>query len=140
MSRINKQGQSILEYSVILACVIAALVGMQIYVKRGISGGLRNSADTIGKQYDPNSISSSITTAITGDSFTKVETIPLDSDDDGENDTSVSETYTVLGPDEMRRFDSRFGDPPEGTIVIPADESRRSETQTVVGTETIDRD
>lgn len=136
---IFKKGQSILEYSVMLACIIAALVGMQIYVKRGISGGLRNSADMIGKQYDPAFISSSITTSITGDSFTKVETIPFDSDGDGKNDTSVSETYTVVGPDEMRRFDSRFGDPPEGTIVIPAS-ARKPEETTVTGTETISRD
>lgn len=136
----SKQGQSILEYAVMLACVIAALVGMQIYVKRGISGGLRNSADMIGKQYDPAFISSSITTTVTGDYFTKVETLPLDSDGDGENDTSVSETYTVVGPDEMRRFDSRFGDPPEGIVVIPADDSRRAEETTAIGRETVSRD
>lgn len=48
-----KGGQSLLEYAMCLAIVIAAMIPMQIYVKRGISGKLRAAADTTGEQYDP---------------------------------------------------------------------------------------
>ncbi len=45
---------SIIEYSLIVAVVVAALLGMQIYVKRAISGRWRQAADTFGygRQYN----------------------------------------------------------------------------------------
>lgn len=50
----RKRGSySMLEYAVATACVVAALVSMQIYVKRGISGHLKKTVDTLGPQYDP---------------------------------------------------------------------------------------
>lgn len=47
---------STIEYSLILAVVIFAIVGMQVYFKRAICGRWRQAADTFGfgRQYDPN--------------------------------------------------------------------------------------
>lgn len=47
------KGMSILEYGLVFAVVVAALVGMQIYLKRAISGRWRQAADTFGygRQY-----------------------------------------------------------------------------------------
>jgi len=45
-------GQTTLEYAVIIAVVVAALVAMQIYMKRGIEGKLRDSTDKIGEQFE----------------------------------------------------------------------------------------
>jgi hypothetical protein len=42
-----KQAQSILEYAILIAIVIAAVVVMQVYMKRGISGRLKDSTDRI---------------------------------------------------------------------------------------------
>jgi len=44
---------SVIEYSLIVAVVTAALLGMQIYMKRAISGRWRQAADTFGygRQY-----------------------------------------------------------------------------------------
>jgi len=42
-----KQAQSILEYAILIAIVIAAVVVMQVYMKRGISGRLKDSSDKI---------------------------------------------------------------------------------------------
>ena len=55
MSRIMRHtsGQATLEYAVILAVVIAALLAMQIYMKRGVQGKLRDATDQVGEQYRP---------------------------------------------------------------------------------------
>ncbi len=57
--------QSILEYAVMVAIAIAALVAMQIYVKRGIEGGLKESADSLGEQYQPGFMDTRMTTQVT---------------------------------------------------------------------------
>ncbi|MFA5357039.1 MAG: hypothetical protein WC301_06555 [Candidatus Omnitrophota bacterium] len=58
---LNRKGQSTLEYALIIAVVVAGLLLMQHYVKRGYSGRLRSAADDMGEQYDPTTYSSSIT-------------------------------------------------------------------------------
>lgn len=50
---LRKRGQSTLEYAVVIAVVVAALVVMQLYVRRGFQGRLRQSADDIGEQFAP---------------------------------------------------------------------------------------
>lgn len=50
---LGRRGQSTLEYALIIAVVIAGLLMMQYYVKRGYSGKLRSSADDMGEQFDP---------------------------------------------------------------------------------------
>jgi len=42
------KAMSVLEYSMLIAIVVAALVGMQIYLKRAVSGRWRQAADTFG--------------------------------------------------------------------------------------------
>ena len=46
--RLGKIGQSTAEYAVVLALVVGAVVAMQIYVKRGLQGRLRNVVDHTG--------------------------------------------------------------------------------------------
>jgi uncharacterized protein (UPF0333 family) len=48
---LNKKAQSTLEYAVIIAVVVGALLAMQAYIKRGISGRLRTASDDIGEQF-----------------------------------------------------------------------------------------
>jgi hypothetical protein len=45
-------GQSVLEYTMIIAVVVLAFFAIQIYMKRGMEGRFRASADDIGKQFD----------------------------------------------------------------------------------------
>lgn len=47
----NKRGQSILEYTILLGVVVAALLVMQSFVKRGFQGGLKSSADKMGETF-----------------------------------------------------------------------------------------
>ncbi len=47
------KAQSTLEYAMVVFCVVLALVGMNIYVKRSIQGRIRSAADDMGEQYSP---------------------------------------------------------------------------------------
>jgi len=48
---VKTKGQSTLEYVILLGFVVAALIAMGIYMKRGIQGRLRQSTDQVGEQY-----------------------------------------------------------------------------------------
>lgn len=47
MGRLNRQGQSIAEYAVLFAVVIAAVVAMQTYSKRGIQARIKSGTDAL---------------------------------------------------------------------------------------------
>lgn len=68
----QNKGQSILEYTVVIACLIAALVAMSVYIKRGVEGRLRVTSDSIGEQYSPRNTESDIATSQEGDSTSLV--------------------------------------------------------------------
>ena len=69
------RGQSTLEYAVVIAVVVAALLAMQIYMKRGVQGKMRSATDQIGDQYRPQNTTSNYTSA----SFSKrQETVEFD--------------------------------------------------------------
>lgn len=50
---LNRKGQSTLEYAIVVAVIVAGLLAMQFYIKRGWEGKLRNAADNMGEQFDP---------------------------------------------------------------------------------------
>jgi hypothetical protein len=47
----RRQAQSTLEYAILIVIVIAALLSIQVYIKRGVQGKLRSSTDDIGDQF-----------------------------------------------------------------------------------------
>ncbi len=57
----KRKGQSTLEYALIIAVVVAGLLLMQHYVKRGFSGRLKKASDDIGGQYDPEDYTANFT-------------------------------------------------------------------------------
>lgn len=62
----NKTGQSALEFTLVLLVVIAAIVAMQIYMKRAVEGKLRSNTDSIGEQFEADNTAWTITTNNTG--------------------------------------------------------------------------
>lgn len=50
----NRKGQAIIEYSLLIAAVVGALVAMQVYLRRGLQGGLNEQASRLGPGYSPN--------------------------------------------------------------------------------------
>jgi hypothetical protein len=55
-----KRSQSMLEYSILLIIIIAAIMSMQVYVKRGFQGRWKQSVDDLGEQYDANGYTSNM--------------------------------------------------------------------------------
>lgn len=47
----RKKGQSTLEYAILIIIIIGALLSIQVYIKRGVQGRLKQAADDIGAQY-----------------------------------------------------------------------------------------
>lgn len=63
--RLRRQlAQSLLEYSVLLALIMSALLVMQVYIKRAYQGRLKQEADSVGQQYAPGHTDSTVTTAM----------------------------------------------------------------------------
>lgn len=55
-----------MEYAFLVAVVVAGLIAMQIYLKRGLQGRLRSSSDALSEtQYSPGHTVSNLTTVIT---------------------------------------------------------------------------
>ena len=50
---LNRKGQSTLEYALVIAIIIAGLLLMQHYIRRGYAGRLRSASDDMGEQFDP---------------------------------------------------------------------------------------
>ena len=48
--RKNKKAQNTMEYAIIIAVVVGALSGMQLYMKRGMQGNLKDGMDKIPSQ------------------------------------------------------------------------------------------
>ncbi len=84
---LNKKGQNTAEYAILIALVIAAAVGMQTYVKRGVQARMRdetksftsalsssgdwanitNATATMSSQYEPDKLSKQSTQQIIAD-------------------------------------------------------------------------
>jgi hypothetical protein len=88
----NKNGQSsTIELAVFIVCLIWALIAMQGYITRGIQGGLRESADSIGPQYDPTKTLVDYNTTSTSDLTTQV-IVDVDRVNNEVNSTTVVTT------------------------------------------------
>jgi len=68
----RRRAQTSLEYAVLVSVVVAALVAMTIYMKRGMQGRLQQSAENIGPQYDPEKTTGNMTMTSTGHMITRV--------------------------------------------------------------------
>jgi len=64
MLRVRARGQSTLEYVILIGFVVAALIAMGVYMKRGIQGRLRESTDQVGEQYSAGNTTSKYTTTV----------------------------------------------------------------------------
>jgi uncharacterized protein (UPF0333 family) len=49
----RNNGQTTLEYAILVIIIIGVLLTISAYIKRGIQGRVKSSADDVGEQYDP---------------------------------------------------------------------------------------
>jgi len=71
-----KRAQSSLEFAIVIFAVVAALLGMQVYMRRSLQGRLRSSADELSaQQYEPGKTISDVTVTQKSDidTITKVD-------------------------------------------------------------------
>jgi len=101
-----------LEYAAVAMCLVAALVAMQVYIKRGMEGRLRQLGDEFGQQYAPRNTTGNLTLTYNTTSTTRVATLSeyqlnlehpgakIDLNGDGDytdNDVFATETFAVIG-------------------------------------------
>ena len=87
------KGQSTLEYAVLIIIIIGALLSIQVYIKRGLQGRLKSSADDIGDQYsdgNQNVLKTTVTHSKTDDTFVNGQTLSKLKEDETTNTTMTS--------------------------------------------------
>lgn len=72
----QRRAQSSLEFATLVIVVLAAILTMQVYFKRGLQGRWKGSTDEIGEQYDPHATNGITTFHLSGTTETKVWTEP----------------------------------------------------------------
>lgn len=70
-----RRGQSLLEYTIVLVIVVAALLTMQTYIKRGLQGRWKDSVDQLGDQYDPGKMKGSVAYRVVSSSETRLQAV-----------------------------------------------------------------
>lgn len=97
----NKRGQSALEYGLLIAVVVGALLAVNLYLKRGVQGRLRESTDQVGRQFNPESYKTSWKTVSNGTTNTT------------ENRTRTSVTTNTISSETITRGEhDEFGTVP----------------------------
>ena len=107
-NRVGGTGQTAVEHAILTAIVIGALISMQIYMKRGISGAHRAAADSLGEQYDARDTDGTFTTRVTGTTKTSVQFLKDQALGDG-NKADVLVTTVTIDPGDPETT-SRTGD------------------------------
>ncbi len=54
MNVLNKKGQNMAEYSILIALVVAAAIGIKVYVQRGVQARMHDESDKIGTEIKNN--------------------------------------------------------------------------------------
>lgn len=117
----SRKGQSTLEYSLVIAVVLAGLLAMQHYMRRGVEGKLRSSTDNIGDQYEAGKTTAKVLTKVTTEGKTK-ETFGLASD--GATFKQGASYYKVTTPTEtMSTSEAANGGVPEKITTTLAGET-----------------
>ena len=98
----KNKAQSILEYATVIACAVAALLTMQVYIKRAYQGKLKQTADSLGASYAPRRTTGNSRATYNSDSVTQSIVLSeldlgYDVDGDGEIEDDVTVTRTVSG-------------------------------------------
>lgn len=72
----QRRAQSTVEYVVLITLLLAALLTMSVYFRRGLQGKWKASVDEVGEQYDPWAMNGYITYRTGGETETRIMTVP----------------------------------------------------------------
>jgi len=104
----SRRGQTTIEYAAVIAVVVASLLVMQIYMKRGFSGKLRAAADAVSEPYAPKETTGTITLRTSSDVVT-TSTLFKDEPLGGGRTGDVMKTTTVSVETATRRGKESVG-------------------------------
>ena len=114
----RNNGQSTLEYTLLLAAVIAALILMKGYATRVMSGRLREASNSISQEhYMPGEMESDVTTTVTGETTTITQMEKFTDPDDGKEYQGMV-THVITGPGESGKPGYDLERDPEVTTKI----------------------
>ena len=71
----KKKAQTLIEYTILVIIVMAALLAIGSYIKRGLQGRWKVVTDELGDQYDPRYANSLIIRTISLNSQTEITTV-----------------------------------------------------------------
>ncbi len=74
----KSRAQSTFEFTVLTTVIVAALIVMGLYLKRGLQGRWRASVDDLGEQYDPAGGNGTITYFLNSSVETRIIAIPVE--------------------------------------------------------------
>lgn len=94
----HKRAQTVLEYATLFTVIVAALIAMNIYLRRSFQGRYRELADEVGTQYAPGA------TFIDHSTFTATATAEYRLGEDHEIPVTDTESITA-----ERRFQEVIG-------------------------------
>ena len=98
-----------MELAILFLVIVAALIAMQTYLKRGIQGHLKGGIDSIGEQYDPQ-------TAVSDMSVHHVSNESTDSNSWTVYDTATTRNYEVTRTQQTTYYDNTISN---GYEIIP---------------------
>ena len=98
-----------MEYAVLLAVLVAALLTMQIYMKRGFSGRLRAAANSIGEAYAPRRTTADLTFTAKSNTLTTAKLEARDVDGDGKADQVMVTSTKILSDTTSRTGSETVG-------------------------------
>ena len=70
------RAQASVEYVILITLVLAALLVMSVYFRRGLQGKWKASVDEVGEQYDPLAMNGYVTYRTGGETETRIIAIP----------------------------------------------------------------
>ena len=62
----NRKGQSTIELTFVIVVVVAAIIGMSIFMKRSVMGKYKESGDQVGSQFTPENSTSQFNRTFAG--------------------------------------------------------------------------
>lgn len=73
--RPRRNGQTTMEFMVLIILLIGALISIGVYFRRGLQGRWKAAVDDLGDQYDPQNMNTDISYGTTGSSEVRITTI-----------------------------------------------------------------